>query len=180
MVPIPPENQQDGLVLDENGHLDFTDLEAEYEVPFESGFDSVIIVDNCPVVKEDDKKGKLMNYIRRTFSAHGTIKDDGIYMPMVKGEDDEPTSQGYVSCGASNGRYVFIEFATPEQASVAIKARDGYSLDKRHKLRVNRLTDVEKYARAPEEYVEPDVEPYAKAVFSLSGRSDNRNICAAG
>jgi hypothetical protein len=39
---------------------------------------------------------------------------------------------------------------------------------------------VEKYARAPEEYVEPDVEPYAKAVFSLSGRSDNRNICAAG
>jgi hypothetical protein len=100
MVPIPPENQQDGLVLDENGNPDFTDLEAEYEVPFESGFDSVIIVDNCPVVKEDDKKGKLMNYIRRTFSAHGTIKDDGIYMPMVKGEDDEPMSQGYGSCGA--------------------------------------------------------------------------------
>jgi hypothetical protein len=32
---------------------------------------------------------------------------------------------------------------------------------------VNRLTDVEKYARAPEEYIEPEIEPYVKAVDSL-------------
>jgi translation initiation factor 3 subunit B len=62
---------------------------------------------------------------------------------------------------------VFIEFATPEQASAAIKARDGYSLDRRHKLRVNRLTDVEKYERALEEYIEPEIEFYVKAVTSL-------------
>jgi translation initiation factor 3 subunit B len=96
MAPLLPEQQVNGFILDEEGELDFTDLEAEYEVPFESGFDSVILVDNCPVVKEDDRKVKLLNYLRRTFSAQGQIKEDGIYMPMTTGEDGELTSQGFV------------------------------------------------------------------------------------
>ena len=96
MVPRDPENQANGFVLDENGELDFADLEAEYEVPFEVGFDSVILVDNCPIVNDEDRKGKLVNYIRKTFSVHGTIKEDGIYMPMATGEDGKPTSQGYI------------------------------------------------------------------------------------
>jgi hypothetical protein len=95
MAPIPPEHQVNGFVLDENGKLDFTDLEKEYAFPYEQGFNSIILVDNCPIVKEDDKKGKLMNYIRRMFSAHGQIKEDGIYMPMAEGDDDKLASQGY-------------------------------------------------------------------------------------
>jgi translation initiation factor 3 subunit B len=55
---------------------------------------------------------------------------------------------------------VFIEYETPEQAAAAIKTKDGYTLDKSHKLRVNRFTDVEKYAKLEEKYVEPDVEPH--------------------
>lgn len=60
------------------------------------------------------------------------------------------------------GRYVFIEYDTPEQAAAAIKTKEGYALDKSHKLRVNRFTDVEKYTNMSDTYVEPEVEPYAK------------------
>ena len=60
--------------------------------------------------------------------------------------------------------YVFIEYATPEQAAAAIKSKNGHALDKSHKLRVNRFTDIEKYANLSEHYVEPEIEPYVKAV----------------
>lgn len=60
------------------------------------------------------------------------------------------------------GRYVFIEYDTPEQAAAAIKTKEGYALDKSHKLRVNRFTDVEKYTNMSDTYVEPEVEPYVK------------------
>ena len=65
---------------------------------------------------------------------------------------------------------MFIEYDTPEQAAAAIKSKDGHALDRLHKLRVGRFTDVEKYATAPDEYVEPEIDPYVKKVYP-------RNIC---
>jgi hypothetical protein len=62
---------------------------------------------------------------------------------------------------------VFIEYDTPEQAAAAIKSKDGHALDKLHKLRVNRFTDVEKYANASEEYTPPEIEPYVEKVLTL-------------
>lgn len=97
MAPIPPSSQVNGFALTEDGELDFTDLEKEYEVSYEEGFDNVILVDNCPVVEEDARKQKLIAFLRKIFSTNGTIRDDGIYMPM---ETDPNTgkvvSKGYV------------------------------------------------------------------------------------
>lgn len=59
---------------------------------------------------------------------------------------------------------MFIEYDTPEQASAAIRSKDGHAIDKTHKLRVNRFTDIEKYATASETYVEPDIEPHTPKV----------------
>lgn len=61
-------------------------------------------------------------------------------------------------------RFCFIEYETPEQAAAAIKSKDGHALDKTHKLRVNRFTDVEKYARMAEDFQEPEIDPYVKTV----------------
>jgi translation initiation factor 3 subunit B len=101
MAPIYPESQVNGFVLDDNGELDFTDLEQEYAVPYEDGFDTVIVVDNCPIVEEDARKQKLILFIRKIFSTNGVIKEDGIYMPM---KEDEETgklkSQGYLNFSA--------------------------------------------------------------------------------
>jgi hypothetical protein len=83
MAPIPPEDQVNGFVVDESGELDFSDLEEQYSVSYEEGFDNVILVDNCPIVEEDTRKQKLIAFIRKIFSTNGTIKKDGIFMPMA-------------------------------------------------------------------------------------------------
>ena len=57
---------------------------------------------------------------------------------------------------------MFIEYETPEQAAAAIKTKEGYALDKSHKLRVNRFTDVEKYTNMSDTYVEPEVDRYVR------------------
>jgi translation initiation factor 3 subunit B len=166
MAPIPPSSQAHNFPLTEDGELDFTDLEKEYEVSYEEGFDNVILVDNCPIVEEDARKQKLIAFLRKIFGTNGTIRDDGIYMPMGKDpESGKIKSKGYVPLRDSvDGRYVFIEYDTPEQAAAAIKSKDGHALDRLHKLRVNRFTDVEKYANAPDDYVEPEMEPYVEKV----------------
>lgn len=97
MAPLDAESHQvNGFVLDDNGELDFTDLEKEYAVSSEEGFENVIVVDNCPEVEEDARIQKLVAFIRKIFSTNGTIREDGIYMPMKKDpETGKVKSQGY-------------------------------------------------------------------------------------
>jgi hypothetical protein len=96
MAPIPPSHQVNGFPLTEDGELDFTDLEKEYEVSFEEGFDNVILVDNCPIVEEDARKQKLIAFLRKIFSTNGTIRQDGIYMPMSRNpRTGKVESKGY-------------------------------------------------------------------------------------
>ena len=97
MAPLHPEHELDDFAVDEDGELDFSDLERQYAVPREEGFDQVIVVDNCPIVEDDARKDKLVAFIRKIFSTNGTIKPDGIYMPMKQNEETGKTqSQGYV------------------------------------------------------------------------------------
>lgn len=44
--------------------------------------------------------------------------------------------------------YFFLEFATSEQASGAVKAGNGYKLDKSHIFAVNFFADFDKWACA--------------------------------
>jgi len=158
MAPIPAPHLVNGFPLTETGELDFSDLEEKYAVSYEEGFDNFIVVDNCPIVADEVRKQKLVAYLRRIFSTNGSIKEDGVYMPMAQ----NPETRKVESKG-----YVFIEYNTPEQAAAAIKTKDGHPLDKSHRLSVNRFTDVEKYSTAPDEYVEPEIEPYVPKVKSL-------------
>jgi hypothetical protein len=75
---------------------------------------------------------------------------------------------------------VFIEYEHPEDAAKAIKTKDGTALDKTHKIRVNRFTDVEKYASASDKYVEPEIDPYVQKVVSSFSNAHGRNICEVG
>lgn len=81
---MAPLRQVNDFPLNEDGELDFTDLEKKFEVSFEEGYDNVIVVDNCPVVAEDARKQKLIAFLRKIFSTSGTIREDGIFMPMGK------------------------------------------------------------------------------------------------
>ena len=61
--------------------------------------------------------------------------------------------------------YAFVEYETPEQAIAATKALHGTSLDKRHTLAVNKLTDIERYGREgriDDEYHAPHIELFSE------------------
>lgn len=47
--------------------IDYSDLEAKYKVPYEEGFDNVLVVDNVPVV-DANMKDRLLAVITRKFA----------------------------------------------------------------------------------------------------------------
>lgn len=61
-------------------------------------------------------------------------------------------------------RFMFIEFETAEQASLAVKLIDGFKMDKSHTLAVNRFTDVEKYSTVEEQFHAPAEEEFIEKV----------------
>ena len=66
---------------------------------------------------------------------------------------------------ANEHRFAFVEFSTPSEAAAAIKQLDQTPLDKKHTIRVNKLTDIERYGRegrVAEEYTPPEVEPFTE------------------
>ncbi|CAG8571632.1 2838_t:CDS:2, partial [Scutellospora calospora] len=142
--------------------IDYSDIEEKYQVPFEDGFDTIIVVDNVPIVDES-KKDKLLKFIRKIFKNAGDIKEEGIHMPM----DPDPKTEDPISKG-----FLFIEFETPEQATMAIKQYDRYPMDKTHYLAVNRFTDIEKYSQIEEEYKEPEEEKFIEKEHLRSWLTD--------
>lgn len=63
---------------------------------------------------------------------------------------------------------IFAEFKTAEDAAYAIAAMNGYPFDTKHTFRLNRFTDIEKYANLDETWVEPELEPYKPKVRTQS------------
>jgi len=134
-----PEGEDFGLPSDD-------EQDEEQEVITESGFGSVIVVDNLPQV-EPEKQEKLTNVLRKIFTQLGTIREGGLYLPV---SEQTKLTKGYA----------FIEYSTPEEAQTARQSMHGYKLDKAHVFSVNMFDDFEKYDKVPEEYTQPDVKEY--------------------
>ncbi|TKA68706.1 Eukaryotic translation initiation factor 3 subunit B [Cryomyces minteri] len=131
--------------------LDFGDLQDQYEVRMEEGLDAFVVVDGLPKVREDAHQ-KLVKFLLRKLNTVGKTGEDLIFMPI-----NEET-------GMTDG-YAFVEYETPEQAVAATKALHGTSLDKRHAIAVNKLTDIERYGREgriDDEYTAPEIEPFTE------------------
>lgn len=78
---------------DSEDQLDFSDIEDEYEVSFEEGFDTTVVVDNVPIVDES-KQDKLKNALRKIVKSQGLEFKD-IYMPQTEA-NGKKTTKGYV------------------------------------------------------------------------------------
>jgi translation initiation factor 3 subunit B len=105
--------------------------------------DTIIVVDNAPKVKPD-RLAKLENVLTRVFSKFGNVLNQ--FHPM----DENELSKGYF----------FMEFANREQTEQAVKAGNGYKLDKSHVFIVNHFSDFDKYRNLPEEWEPPTKEEY--------------------
>ncbi|KAA8576688.1 hypothetical protein EYC84_006765 [Monilinia fructicola] len=125
-LPDPEEDEYD------EEELDFSDLRERFEVQLEQGLDTFVVIDGLPEVNEDTKP-KLIKFLLRKLDSVGQTRKDSIHMPI--GPD-----------GKSH-KFAFVEYSSPAEAIAACKALDGVPLDKKHTLRVNKLTDIDRYGR---------------------------------
>ena len=140
------------------------------DVKEESGFASVIVVDNLPQIPEA-KFAKLLNVLTKIFSQIGEVREGGLLMPQ---DEATKTSLGYA----------FIEFATEQQAQSAVEQTNGYKLDKSHIFKVCKFDDFEKYQKVPDEYSAPPPKAFARQENTQAWMMDQRGrdqfVCRFG
>jgi translation initiation factor 3 subunit B len=79
-----PETEED---------IDFTDIEQAYPLPANEGFESLVVVDNVPIV-DQSKEEKLLTVLKKLITkAAGPIKENGMFMP-VEDKDGKRVSKG--------------------------------------------------------------------------------------
>jgi len=60
--------------------------------------------------------------------------------------------------------FMFVEFKNENDANLAITNLHNHPFDARHTFKINRFTDIERYADLDETYVEPELEEYTPRV----------------
>ncbi|KAF7967182.1 hypothetical protein HWV62_35608 [Athelia sp. TMB] len=132
---------------DIDDEIDYSDIEAKYQVHLDEDFDNTLVVDGVPVI-DKSKLERLLAKITKEFARKGApIKQEDIFVPW---DDAKDKSKGYI----------FIEFRGVDEASFALAALDGHPFDARHTFKINRFSDIEKYTNMDETYVEPKAEEY--------------------
>jgi translation initiation factor 3 subunit B len=143
--------------------IDFSDLEKEYAVPdIEFHFDSIVVVNNVPIVDESREK-RLLSVIQKIFKGCGQIRENGIHMPMEE-KDGKRVSKGFM----------FIEFETAEMANLAVRQINNYRMDKQHTLTVHHFDDVDKAAKVSDEFIEPEEETFKEREYLRDWLMDPR------
>ncbi|KAI1474098.1 eukaryotic translation initiation factor 3 [Daldinia eschscholtzii] len=129
--------------------IDISDLREKYEVQLEQGYDTFIVIDGLPEVTEEQKP-KLVKFLLKKLNQVGRTKEDQVYMPMENGK---------------SLRFAFVEYASAAEAAAAVRQLDEVPLDKKHTLRVNKMTDIDRYGRegrVDENYVPPKIEEFTE------------------
>lgn len=116
---------------------------GEEEIETETGFGSVIVVDNLPKIP-DEKFDKLLAVIKKIYGQIGHVRD--VQMPK-----DAET-------GLTKG-FAFVEFSHPQEALAAREQTQGYRLDKTHTFAVCMFDDFDRYSRVPDTYTPPAPKP---------------------
>ncbi|KAH8900945.1 eukaryotic translation initiation factor 3 subunit B [Thozetella sp. PMI_491] len=130
--------------------VDISDLREKYEVQLEQGYDAFVVVDGLPSVTEDQKP-KLVKFLLKKLNSVGRTREDSLHMPM--GEDGKSLS------------FAFVEYSSPGEAAAAVRQLDLVPLDKKHTMRINKLTDIDRYGREgriDEEYTPPVIEEFTE------------------
>ncbi|KHO01555.1 eukaryotic translation initiation factor 3 [Metarhizium album ARSEF 1941] len=130
--------------------IDISDLREKFEVSLEHGYDAFVVIDGLPSVTEDQKP-KLTKFLLKKLNSVGRTREDLIYMPM--GDDGKSLS------------FAFVEYSSPAEAAAATRQLDLVPLDKKHTMRVNKLTDIERYGgegRVDEKYTPPHIDEFTE------------------
>ncbi|WVN88686.1 eukaryotic translation initiation factor 3 subunit B [Cryptococcus depauperatus CBS 7841] len=134
MSDIEPSDYTEDELLAIEAELEagYHEIEEKYVTNAQKGLESLLVVDNVPVVDEG-KRQRLVERLKQTFSKAGApIQEDDIFMPW--------DSAANVSKG-----YVFLVYPDSMQAGNAHSVLDGVSFGK-NVLRINRFSDIEHFA----------------------------------
>ncbi|GMM32685.1 translation initiation factor eIF3 core subunit B [Saccharomycopsis crataegensis] len=121
------------VVIDLN-EVDFSDIEDKYRVDADSGIEEYVVVDGAPIAPES-KVPMLKKVLTKLFT--------NVKARLTSGEDVDAFHMP-IENGKTTG-YMFVQFATEKDAELAIKSLNGKKLDAKHRLFLNKLSDVEKY-----------------------------------
>lgn len=159
--------------------VDVSDLREKYEVQLEQGYDTFVVIDGLPSVTEEQKP-KLVKFLMKKLNVAGKAKEDSIFMPI--GEDGKslqyvtfPPRRVVQELTEGSFRFAFVEYSSPAEAAAAVRQLDLVPLDKRHTLRVNKLTDIDRYGREgriQEEYTPPMIEEFSEKEHLRSFMAD--------
>eukprot|EP01039_Chlorochromonas_danica_P005554 gene5554-6116_t len=123
-------------------YLDLTPVEVamdESALPkFNPDYSSAIIVDNLPKIPPEKVPRLIAVFLKLYTQVSSTLTADDIYMPI-----DESKNLTYGFC--------FIQLASGGDAEKAIKATQGFQLDKNHAFKVSPYSDLSKYAKISED-----------------------------
>ncbi|KAH6995956.1 eukaryotic translation initiation factor 3 [Ilyonectria sp. MPI-CAGE-AT-0026] len=130
--------------------IDISDLRERFEVQLEQGYDSFVVIDGLPEVTEEQKP-KLVKFLLKKLNTVGKTREELIYMPM--GDNGKSL------------RFAFVEYSSPAEAAAATRQLDLVPLDKKHILRVNKVTDIERFGRegrVDETYQPPHIDEFVE------------------
>ncbi|RSM16216.1 Eukaryotic translation initiation factor 3 subunit B [Fusarium ambrosium] len=130
--------------------IDISDLRERFEVQLEQGYDSFVVIDGLPEVTEDQKP-KLVKFLLKKLNTVGKTREDLVHMPM--GDNGKSL------------RFAFVEYSSPAETAAATRQLDLVPLDKKHTLRVNKFTDIERYGRegrVDETYQPPHIDEFTE------------------
>mmetsp|Transcript_32658 Transcript_32658/g.59213 ORF Transcript_32658/g.59213 Transcript_32658/m.59213 type:complete len:718 (-) Transcript_32658:176-2329(-) len=144
-IILPQDKDKYGIYSDD-------DDEAADNIPFESGFESVLVIVNIPKISAE-KFDKLKGVLTKVFNNAGPVREGGIYIP----QDEANVTKGFC----------FVEYDSAKDANTAMEALKDFKLDKNHSFRVNKFDDLERYNRVPKEY-QPKSRPDYKAPDMLA------------
>lgn len=148
-----PAGDDMGITSDDDEGVDVEEVKSE------SGFGTVIVVDNLPKVP-DAKYDKLCTVVKKIYGQIGVVRPNGLVMP--KSED-----------GVTKG-FAFVEFHNAAEAAAAIEQTNGYKLDKAHVFKVSKFDDFTKYDAVADDYKAPEPKPYVARENTASYMLDDR------
>lgn len=61
-------------------------------------------------------------------------------------------------------RFIFLDLRSADDANLALAALHNHPFDAKHTFKLDKFTDVEKFANIDETYVEPEAEEFVSRV----------------
>jgi translation initiation factor 3 subunit B len=142
------------IIIDD---IDFSDLEEKFAVPEDATFERYVVVDGTPIAPEA-KVPVLIKVLTKLLSQAGSVTN--FHMPLEDGK-----TKGFC----------FVEYEQPQSVDKAIRALNGKKLDVKHRLFLNKLSDIEKYGSegaVPDEFTEPSLPPFQETDYLKSWLQD--------